>query len=116
MNPRTTKLIKTFLGHIGLSVRPAKNVWPVDLTNASDVDPVVASYLHAGRPVLLKVPISDCLHLNWLAFKGGKDSKSPFVLALKDYATDSNTVYEQSFLKVFYEAYQPKNGAELIGL
>ena len=107
--------VKRLAHRFNIQVRRHSNVAPVDLTRHLDLSPREAAYLAGARPALVRVSTSRCIHMLYLASQCDKQSTSPFVATLLDYARGVHKTYHGSKLEMFYRLFQPANGAELMG-
>lgn len=112
MNDSLKRLSRTF----GVSVRLGSNARPLDLTNESGINPIEASYIANGRPFFLNIPLRHIVHLGYLAFKLDIDSASPYVHTLTEYMQGKCNSYHGSPLECYYNTFQPRNIAELMGI
>ncbi len=115
-NYETSRKFRSFLSRHGVSLRFSANTRPVDFTDQPGIDPIAAIYQAGGRPVLLKVPLKDCVFFSHLAFPCTPDSPSPQIQTLIEYGKGNIKNWEESPLVDFYNNFQPKNAAELMGL
>lgn len=89
---------------------------PLDLSADVDLHPLASSLQGGERPVLLRVTLARCRHLNWLAFACTAQSASPFVQTLLAYARGQCSGYHGSPLERFYAEFRPANAAQAMGL
>jgi len=87
---------------------------PVDLRGLLD-DPVGALTRSAGNPVLINVSLCDCRGLPPVAYPCTKDSAHPFIETALGILNGSVTKYHGSSLQIYYDRFQPKNLAQLLG-
>ncbi len=88
---------------------------PVDFRGILD-DPLDAYDRANGWPVSLNVHGEDCRGLETLAYPITKNSYHPMILTGLNYISGRCTDYLNSPLYDYYEKYQPRNGAQIIGL
>lgn len=115
-NYETSRKFRSFLSRHGVSLRFSANTRPVDFTDQPGIDPIAAIYQAGGRPVLLKVPLKDCVFFSHLAFPCTPDSPSPQIQTLIEYGKGNIKNWEESPLVDFYNNFQPKNAAEMMGI
>jgi len=106
--------VNGWLGRRGLRITRAAP--PLDLRSTADLHPLAGRYENEARPVLLRVPLARCRHLNWLAFPCTQTTLSPFVQTLFAHTYERCEQYEDSPLARFYGFFQPQNAAQLMGL
>lgn len=110
------KALQRSLSKVGISVRPASNVRPVDLSSYKDIHPIEAVYLASSKSALIKIPISKCVHMGFNGFSCTGEYVSPYVTTLLEFSKDKSLSYLDSSLYVFYEKFKPSCVAELIRL
>lgn len=115
-NYENSNKFRSFLSRHGISLRLSENTRPVDFTDKPDINPIAAIYQSGGRPVLLKAPLKDCIFFSHLAFPCTPDSPSPQIQTLIEYGKGNIKSWEESPLVDFYNNFQPKNAAEMMGL
>lgn len=116
LNHETSIKFRSFLSRQGISLRFSANTRPVDFTGQEEIDPIAAIYRAAGKPVLLRIPLNDCIFFSHLAFACTQDSQSPQIQTLIEYGRGNCLSWRQSSLVHFYNDFQPKNAAEMMGL
>ena len=89
---------------------------PLDLRGETD-DPIAAAYLADKRSVLIDVAMERCRR-GWgtISFALGAKSLDPIVRTARDHIRDNRTTYEGSPLARYYEHFQPRSAAEVLGL
>ncbi len=110
----TRRTIRKALMRAGLYVHRASVHRPIDFSSI-DNDPISAAHKALGRSFFLRVPIEKCVHFNLMAFPCHKDSPSPFIRTLRDYADGRCAQYNGSLLESYYMRCQPKSAADMLG-
>jgi hypothetical protein len=89
---------------------------PLDLRGETD-DPIAAGYLADGRAFVIDVAMDRCRR-GWgaVCFALGQGSLDPIVRTARAHVRDSCTAFEGSPLARYYEHFQPKTAAEVLGL
>lgn len=106
------RMVKRLANRFNLEVRSLARSRPVDLTAHRDMHPVEAAYLAEDKPALLRVSLSKCLHMHYLASPCSERTSSPFVHTLLDYVSGERMHYQDSRLEKFYDLFQPRTAAE----
>lgn len=74
---------------------------PLDLTSL-DIHPLTAIHRADRQDVLIKAPLSKCLHFGVRALPCTSQSSSPFIQTLLDYHCGKNKAYKDSALEKYY--------------
>lgn len=111
-NYETSRKFRSSLSKYGISLRLSANIRPVDFTDQLGIDPIVAIYQAGGRPILLKVPLQDCVFFGHLAFPCTANSPSPQIQTLIDFDKGNIKTWSESTLVAFLQ----KIPAELMGV
>lgn len=86
----------------------------VDLSELA-MGPLEAVRRANGRRVIVSVPMDTLRTLAPLGFPLGRNATHPYVETARQWLTGSHTTYFGSALCAYYDAIQPRNGAELLG-
>ena len=70
----------------------------------------------SGQPVVIEVPLHACRGFPILGFPLHAASPHPLVRTAREFVAAPSLREEDSSLREFYEAFQPRTGAELLGL
>lgn len=114
VNAHTPHRVFGMLGK--LSVRLQKYATGCDDLRAVTGNPLEAVYLSPERPFLVDVPLEKCLGLHGSAFPCTIDSAHPFIRTLVVHGESGVSSYENSPLEDFYLDWQPRCGADTVGL
>lgn len=106
------RMVKRLANRFNLEVRSLARTSPADLTAHLDMHPVEAVYMAEDKSALLRVSLSRCLHMHYLASPCSKQTSSPFVHTLLDYVGGEHMHYQESRLEKFYELFQPRTATE----
>lgn len=87
----------------------------VDLRNRT-ADPIEAIHIGDGRQPVVSVPLERCLILRSNAFRCSTEVGNPFIDTLVEYGSGGEGDYAASVLRRFYDAWRPRNAAEVLGL
>lgn len=116
MQIKLKRALKTSFDQLGINIRRARNVRPLDLSGYEGMDPISASYEATGRSTLIRVPLNRILTFGLTAFPATISASSPFIRTLTAYHNGACRNYHTSPLQTFYSTYQPKTAAELMGI
>lgn len=89
-------------------------VAPVDLSERA-LGPLEALRRADGRRVIVSVPMDSLRTLAPLGFPLRQNAKHPYVETARQWVTGRHTAYVGSALWAYYDAVQPRNGAEVLG-
>lgn len=81
-----------------------------------DDDPIAASYAHAARPIVVKVPMERCRGLWFAGFACVPGGSHPYVETLMQHARGETDSYEDSPLREYFERWRPSSAADALGL
>lgn len=108
--------VKSLLRNAGFQVSTTRAIRPLDFSEIVGVDPMTAIYAGNGKSVLIRVPVRKCVHWPHLAFPCHPKSNSPFIKTIMEIEQGVVDSYLSSSLYKFYQSFQPKNAAEMLGI
>lgn len=110
------KTIKKIGHKFNLEIQKTSKTSPVDLTRYLDLHPTEATYMAGNKSALVRVSVSRCIHMAYLASPCTENTTSPFIKTLIDYQSGKIKNYHGSWLEVFYQSFCPNSAAEWMGL
>lgn len=97
----------------------ASRAGPIDFRGI-EVSPDGAIKRASGFPCLIDVPLKHIRNMGpaWglPCFRCEKDAGNPFIETLSQYFTDEKISYERSYLKAYYDSFQPDTVADVLDL
>jgi hypothetical protein len=110
------KITRTSLKKIGLEIQRSTNPVVFDISGDGVKHPVEAVYKAGGKPCLVRVPLDRIVSFEYAAFPLSVAGGHPFLITLKEYQDNQELTAETSSMAKYYQAYQPANASEVMGL
>lgn len=110
------EILRSSFYRAGIEVRGKVSEEFFDLTQPGLDHPVAAAHMSCGKPFLIKVPLDRIVTFNYTFFSLGIDGPHPFVKTLQEYEKNNDMSSEGSYLRKYYELYQPSTASELMDI
>lgn len=111
---RASYQLNSTLERFGLRLMWTSNV-VIDLREVAQ-EPIEACYRSHGKSFLFDVPLERCRILSASAFSCARDSGNPFIDTLRLHAAGQSDRFTGSPLEAYYQSWQPRSAAEVLGL